>query len=217
MARNERDAAPRPPRQRGLVGTVLALIMGLLGVAVVALFVSVLVEWAGMAMDWWPTDHSLSMLLTERAYIEAIGDYPLTPLQPVELGALAIQKMDETISWAGVTTTTSIYMVSAINTMKLVALRATLSLFALPGYALVMLAAFFEGLVARDIRKYTGGHESSYIFHKAKRFITPSVVLSITVYLMLPFSLPPVLVFAPTMLFAGLMVYIATSRFKKFV
>ena len=104
----------------------------------------------------------------------------------------------------------------ALN-FALVALVLVLSLFALPGFLLIALAAFFEGLVARDIRRYTGGHESSYIFHKAKRWVIPSVVLTVTLYLMVPFSLPPAVVFAPTMLLAGVMVYVATSRFKKFV
>ncbi|MFV0277020.1 MAG: DUF4400 domain-containing protein [Parahaliea sp.] len=142
---------------------------------------------------------------------------PLTPLRPVEITERALLAMDRAINGAGLSATTSLYLVAAVNTLKLVVLRSTLSLFALPGYLLVILAAFFEGLVARDIRRYTGGHESSYVFHKAKRWIMPSVLLSITVYLLLPFSVAPALVFAPTMLFAGLMVYIATSRFKKFI
>ena len=125
--------------------------------------------------------------------------------------------LDDGLSWLGLTTHPGLYALAAINAVKLVVLRAVLSLFALPGFLLIALAAFFEGLVARDIRRYTGGHESSYIFHKAKRWVIPSVVLTVTLYLMVPFSLPPAVVFAPTMLLAGVMVYVATSRFKKFV
>ena len=95
--------------------------------------------------------------------------------------------------------------------------RLTICLFVLPGFLLVALVAFYDGLVARDIRKYTGGHESSYVFHKAKRWIVPSLLLTISIYLMLPFSLRPAVIFAPSMLFTGLMIYIATSRFKKFL
>ena len=101
--------------------------------------------------------------------------------------------------------------------MKLLVLRSVIVLLALPGYALAIVAGLFEGLVARDIRKFTGGHESAYVFHKAKRWVLPSVMLTVTLYLMLPWSIPPALLFAPTMCLTGAMTYIAASRFKKFV
>ena len=109
------------------------------------------------------------------------------------------------------------YGVAAINTVKLILLRLSICLFVLPGFVLIALVAFYDGLVARDIRKYTGGHESSYVFHKAKRWIVPSLVLTISIYLMLPFSVPPVVIFAPSMALTGMMIYIAASRFKKFL
>jgi hypothetical protein len=33
----------------------------------------------------------------------------------------------------------------------------------------------------------------------------------------LPFSVPPVVIFAPSMVLTGLMIYVAASRFKKFL
>ncbi len=214
MAR-DREIAREPEREKGFIGSVFSLVCALLGAAITAVAASVIVEWVGIAMEWWPGDHSAQMLYTERSYIEAIEAYPLTPLRPVDISDKALASVDGAVSSAGITT--GVYLAAMLNTIKLVILRSVLSLFALPGYLLVALAAFFEGLVARDIRKYTGGHESSYVFHKAKRWITPTVVLTVTIYLMLPFSVAPALVFAPTMFFTGVMVYIATSRFKKFV
>ena len=104
-----------------------------------------------------------------------------------------------------------------LTTVKLILLRLSICLFVLPGFLLIALVAFYDGLVARDIRKYTGGHESSYVFHKAKRWIVPSLMLTISLYLMLPFSLRPVVIFAPAMCLTGMMIYVAASRFKKFL
>ncbi len=205
------------PKEKGFVGSVLSLLLTIVGTGLAAVFMSVLIEWLGIAVGWWAADHATQMLHTERAYIEAIDRYPLSTLRPVDVSSWASTGVDNALGWSGMSVTNSAYFVAMVNAVKLVILRATLSCFALPGYLLIALAAFFEGLVARDIRKYTGGHESSYVFHKAKRWIVPTVVLTITIYLMLPFSVPPALVFAPTMLFAGLMIYVATSRFKKFV
>jgi len=207
----------RTPARRGLIGTVLALVTGVLGATVMALALSVALEWFGIAIGWWGPHHARALLQTERGYIEALEQYPLTPLGPVAVSDRLTRQLDAGLSGLGLGTTTGVYALAGINAVKVVVLRAVLSLFALPGFLLIALAAFFEGLVARDIRRYTGGHESSYIFHKAKRWVIPSVVLTVTLYLMVPFSLPPAVVFAPTMLLAGAMVYVATSRFKKFV
>jgi integrating conjugative element membrane protein (TIGR03747 family) len=131
--------------------------------------------------------------------------------------AMAWGQFDRGLSFVGLGASAGVYGVAAINTVKLLLLRGVIVVLALPGYVLAIVAGLFEGLVARDIRKFTGGHESAYVFHKAKRWIAPSVMVTVTLYLMLPWSVPPALLFAPTMLLAAGMVYIAASRFKKFV
>ncbi len=215
MARHYERTIEAP--EKGCIAGTFALVIAIVAAALAALAASVVLEWAGVAAGWWDVDHAWRMLATERGYIEALDHYPLLVLQPVDVSNWAAGCIDDGLQRTGMSDTAGIYLSAMVNTLKLVALRTTFSLFALPGYLLVATAAFFEGLVARDIRKFSGGHESSYVFHKAKRWITPTVILTVTVYLMLPFSVPPAVIFAPTMLFAGAMVYIATSRFKKFV
>jgi len=211
--------APDKPaiHERGALTRTLGLVTAIVGATLLAVGFSVLVECLGIALDWWPANHALTLLVTERAYIEAIDQFPLTALTPLALSESAAHEVDGV--WQSFVGSSSVnrYVAAGINTVKLVLLRLSICLFVLPGFVLVALVAFYDGLVARDIRKYTGGHESSYVFHKAKRWIVPSLLLTISVYLMLPFSLRPVLVFAPSMLFTGLMIYVATSRFKKFL
>ncbi|MAA80704.1 MAG: hypothetical protein CME43_01435 [Haliea sp.] len=216
-ARTARDDAPARPVKRGPIGMTLAILGALIGAALTASLLSVLLEWAGIALGWWPGTHSRDLLITERGYVEAIDDYPLSPLRPTQLTAMAWSQFDRGLSFVGLTASAGVYGVAAINTVKLLLLRLVIVALALPGYALAMVAGLFEGLVARDIRKFTGGHESAYVFHKAKRWIAPSVMLTVTLYLMLPWSVPPALLFAPTLLLTAGMVYIAASRFKKFV
>jgi len=199
-----------PTRILGWSGAVLAAML-------FALAISVVIECLGIAAGWWPSNHARTLLITERSYIEAIDQYPLTALSPQGVADQASREFDGL--WQSLWSPANVgaYTTAGIHTVKLVMLRTAITLFVLPGFALIALVAFYDGLVARDIRKYTGGHESSYVFHKAKRWIVPSLVLTITVYLMLPFSLPPVAIFAPSMVLTGLMIYVATSRFKKFL
>jgi hypothetical protein len=203
--------------ERGALAKGLGLIAGLVSAALLAVGVSVLIECVGIALDWWPANHAMTLLISERAYIEAIDQYPMTALSPRAVSAIASQEFDG--FWRSIFSANGLspYGVAAINSVKLILLRLSICLFVLPGFVLIALAAFYDGLVSRDIRKYTGGHESSYVFHKAKRWIVPSLMLTISVYLMLPFSLPPVVIFAPSMALTGMMIYIAASRFKKFL
>lgn len=65
----------------------LAILGALLGAALTAALLSVLLEWAGIALGWWSGTHSRDLLMTERGYVEAIDDYPLSPLRPTQLTA----------------------------------------------------------------------------------------------------------------------------------
>ena len=216
-ARTTRGEAQVRQAKRGVIGLTLSTLGALIGAALTASLLSVLLEWAGIALGWWPATHSRDLLMIERSYVEAIDDYPLSPLRPTQMTAMAWGQFDRGLSFVGLGASAGVYGVAAINTVKLLLLRGVIVVLALPGYVLAIVAGLFEGLVARDIRKFTGGHESAYVFHKAKRWIAPSVVVTVTLYLMLPWSVPPALLFAPTMLLAAGMVYIAASRFKKFV
>jgi hypothetical protein len=197
-------------RTLGLIGTVLSAVL-------LAVAISVLIECAGIALDWWPSNHAMRLLVMERSYVEAIDQYPMTALSPQTIADQASREFDGVWRTLWSPGHLNDYAAAGINTVKLVLLRMAICLFVAPGFVLIALVAFYDGLVARDIRKYTGGHESSYVFHKAKRWIVPSLMLTISIYLMLPFSVPPVVIFAPSMVLTGLMIYVAASRFKKFL
>ncbi|MEM9257725.1 MAG: DUF4400 domain-containing protein [Pseudomonadota bacterium] len=207
----------KPVKEPGKIGRVLGLGLSLLSAVFVAMAASIIIEWLGIALNWWGVDHAQRLLETERSYIEKIDAYPSLVVSPYRISADAVTRVDAAAAWMGWEGASEGYLAAAINIAKLISLRLAVCLFTLPAFLLVALVALLDGMVSRDIRKFTGGHESSYVFHKAKRFVIPSLLLTITVYLMIPFSIPPVAVFAPALCLAGVMIYIATSRFKKFL
>jgi integrating conjugative element membrane protein (TIGR03747 family) len=56
----------------------------------------------------------------------------------------------------------------AMYTAMDTALRLAIVVFALPAFALACLLGAVDGLVRRDLRKWGGGRESSFIYHHAK-------------------------------------------------
>jgi len=221
---NVRSSKPPVDKPKGTLAQVLSWTVGLSGALLVAIGVSVVIELVGIGAGWWGSNHAANLLLTERSYIEAIEKFPITALSPVLVANQAETQFDAVT--AGIRQSAmqtrhsdpiSVYLLGAVNTVKLVLLRLVVCLFSLPGYLVVAIAALIDGIVQRDIRKFTGGHESSYVFHKAKRWVLPGIIGTVSLYLMAPWSLFPAVVFAPSMALFGFMLYVASSRFKKFL
>lgn len=76
----------------------------------------------------------------------------------------------------------------AIYVAQDTAIRLAIALYALPTFAMAILIGLVDGLVRRDLRKWSGGRESSFIYHHAKRFFFWFLTAGFTAYLAWPFG-----------------------------
>jgi integrating conjugative element membrane protein (TIGR03747 family) len=109
------------------------------------------------------------------------------------------------------------YVIAAMQVTQVFALRLVILTLATPVFGLFSLVALVDGFVQRDLRRWGGGRESSFVYHWAKRSAMPLLVLSWVIYLALPVSLHPSFVVLP---FAGLFalsVAVTASSFKKYL
>jgi integrating conjugative element membrane protein (TIGR03747 family) len=67
-------------------------------------------------------------------------------------------------------------------------LRLSIAAFAAPAFALACLLGVVDGLVRRDLRRWGGGRESSFIYHNAKRYTLWALTGGFTLYLAWPFG-----------------------------
>jgi integrating conjugative element membrane protein (TIGR03747 family) len=95
--------------------------------------------------------------------------------------------------------------------------RLAILALATPVFLLFSLVALVDGLVKRDLRRWGGGRESSFLYHWAKRSALPLLVLTWVVYLALPFSLHPSFVVLPFAILFALSVEVTASTFKKYL
>jgi integrating conjugative element membrane protein (TIGR03747 family) len=109
------------------------------------------------------------------------------------------------------------YALAAMQITQVFAVRLGILLLALPLFAMFALIAIVDGLVQRDLRRWGGGRESSFVYHWAKRAALPLLVLTWVVYLALPFSLHPSLVILPFATLFALSIAVTASRFKKYL
>jgi integrating conjugative element membrane protein (TIGR03747 family) len=108
--------------------------------------------------------------------------------------------------------------VIAMFTAQDTVLRLAIVIFALPAFALACLLGAVDGLVRRDLRKWGGGRESSFIYHHAKA--TTYMVLGggFALYLAWPFGgfNPAHMVLTFTFLVAWFL-SLTLSSFKKYL
>lgn len=96
-------------------------------------------------------------------------------------------------------------------------LRQCIAIFALPAFALACLLGIVDGLMRRDLRRWGGGRESSFIYHHAKRYTIWALTGGFALYLTWPFGgfNPSYMVFVFTALVA-ITLSTTVATFKKY-
>lgn len=99
-----------------------------------------------------------------------------------------------------------------------VLLRMSVALFALPAFALACLLGLVDGLARRDLRRWSGGRESSFVYHHAKRYTAWALTGGFGLYLSWPFGgfNPAYMVLVFTVLVAAAL-STTVAAFKKYV
>lgn len=187
---------------------------------------SILLEWAGMAFGFWDEPgaaHAQAQMTAELGYLTRYADERFMRLaavlvdyiykvcwnwSPVGWMVWVINAATETPIWQTMSE-------AAQLSVQVVTLRLVISLFTLPAFAIVASVGLIEGLVRREIRKHSGGAESSLIYHIAKRNVKPWLVAPWVFYLANPFTIHPNWVFVPCLVLFGVSIAVTASTFKK--
>ena len=210
-----------------------------------SLIFSIIIEWIGMIF-WWPEEganHSLAMLSAELGYLS--GDLRESLLVS-DTAAYATAFADTLYHWlwqkTGLETAivwlaatpppgasswqaslhilyaaVAQFVSAAANITQVFAVRLAVLTLAMPAFALAVLLGTPDGLVMRDLRRWSGGRESSFLYHHAKRWIWPLFIAVWVFYLSLPMSIHPAFSILPFAALIGLVVTITVSTFKKYL
>lgn len=109
------------------------------------------------------------------------------------------------------------YVLAAAFTTLTFILRVMVLFLSLPLILLAIFVGLIDGLVRRDIRRIVAGHESGFIYHRARSMLIPLTVLPWMVYLAMPWSVSPLLVLLPGAILLGAAVNITAGSFKRYI
>tara|TARA_R100000005_G_scaffold48526_1_gene23255 strand:- start:5877 stop:6611 length:735 start_codon:yes stop_codon:yes gene_type:complete len=210
-----------------------------------ALLFSIVLEWVGMVL-WWPEEglqHSRDMLAAEVRYLQV--DFRRSPVSvdPARFAQTVADKaylvlfewtrLINVLNWLGTPPAVgesglrvrlhglyqplAQFILAALQITQVFALRLAILILATPVFLLFGVTALVDGLVRRDLRRWGGGRESSFIYHWSKRSALPLLVTAWVVYLALPVSLHPSWVILPFATLFAISIAITASSFKKYL
>lgn len=232
------------PGPRGPVALVIVAAAGLIATAMLSWMLGCFIELAGMYY-FWPeqgVDHSRSIVEEDRGYIESaprsilIGDTvkatrtitnwierPYRAMRvpgwnaAAEAAAEARGRAKATLGQI-VSLHLSRWLLMSMYVAQDTALRLAIAFFALPAFVLACLMGSVDGLVRRDLRRWGGGRESSFVYHHAKRWTKWALTGGFALYLTWPFGgfNPAYMVLAFSVLVAATLSTTVAS-FKKYL
>ena len=242
----ERVADPRRRVvQEGLIAKSLTAVAKVIQWILLSLLFSIIVEWAGMVL-WWPDEgieHSRTMLATEISYLESDFRRSAVTSDPAQFAKrvadntyhylFEVTRFVDFIRWVSpppatneqglrpnlhkIYQPTAEFVIAMMQITQLFSVRLAILTLAMPVFLLFSLVALVDGLVQRDLRRWGGGRESSFVYHYAKKAALPLVVITWVVYLALPFSAHPSFVVLPFAGMFALSVAVTASTFKKYL
>ncbi|MFN3493255.1 MAG: TIGR03747 family integrating conjugative element membrane protein [Hydrogenophaga sp.] len=152
----------------------------------------------------------------ERHHGSATGAASSAAASPQKQGGAMLKGVRQ--ANASIQSLLSRWVVMSMYVLQDVLLRLSVAFFALPAFVLACLVGLVDGLVRRDLRRWGGGRESSFVYHHAKRYTGWALTGGFGLYLAWPFGgfNPAYMVFIFTTLVAFTM-STTVSAFKKYL
>jgi len=231
--------------QQGLISKSLTAIAKIIQWLLLSLLFSIIIEWVGMVL-WWPDeglDHSRAMLANEISYLDNDFRRSVVTSDPARFAKrfadntyhylFEVTQFVDFIRWVSpppamneqglrprlhkIFHPIAEFVIAMMQVTQVFSVRLAILTLAMPIFLLFSLVALVDGLVQRDLRRWGGGRESSFVYHYAKKAALPLVLLSWVTYLALPFSLHPTFVVLPFATLFALTVAVTASTFKKYL
>ena len=243
MAQQAVNQTSQHPAQKGIISGTLSLISKILFALLMALFFSIVVEWIGMTFFWDEpgSEHAKKMLEVEIEYLNDDFRKSIVTSSPAQFARdMADTSYYYLFEWTGlihffqwaantspqtrlhqyahdIAASLWEYILAMIAVTQVFAVRLSILILATPVILLALIAGFTDGLVQRDLRRWGGGRESSFLYHHAKKVILPAILSAWVIYLAIPFSVHPSLIIVPFTLMAGIAMAVTSSTFKKYL
>jgi len=243
----QRRSSAQQTTEQGIISTTLVRLTQIFIFLILTLLFSIFIEWLGMATQYWEepnTQHSEMMLAQELNYLNEDFKRSVIVERPAQFAknfadefyqvTFVATGLKRVVIWLATPSTqvktgsfrktlhdaymtAESYIFAAVVVIQIFAVRLAVLIMAFPAFILLSLLGLVDGLVQRDIRRWSGGRESSFVYHWAKKILYPSLVLPWIIYLAMPVSIHPNLIVLPFAVLFAVSVTVMASTFKKYL
>lgn len=240
----KRRTTPPDRKEPGLLGKAFGKLVGFACWMVTALFVSIVIKWAGIAW-FWPEQgvgHSQICSSNESCYLDnrvkenlARYAWPATVIDVTNKLAKGVAASDTVIVLNRMVENrardtlgrlrTALrqwvrkyddYVYAAVNITQLFFLRLAIIALSVSVFALFGLVGIADGLTERELRRWGAGRESATVYNLARRMVYPAFIIACVVYISFPTTVHPALVMVPCAMLFGYSPKVAFEKLKKY-
>jgi integrating conjugative element membrane protein (TIGR03747 family) len=239
---SQQATRPQPPLRPSAMALLVQFIFAFVMSFILSVIIGCLIEWAGM--HWWWKDagvaHSRDMVAEDLGYLHEYPRSLLTDdtvafaqrwsdgitraaafvglLRFIDGAHLAQPRNQLEVTLARVRAVTLPYLISGVYVAQDAAIRLAIVFLALPAFFLAVAVGLIDGLGRRDVRRWSGGRESAFLYHGAKRLIKPAFTGGFTLYLTWPTGgFNPAWMVLPFCVAVGATFSLVASSFKKYL
>lgn len=242
MAAQPAPRRPAPNARPSPFAWIVGAVFTLVGSVLVSLIVGCVTEWVGMHL-WWADEgagHAYRCLNEDIAYLDGyrrsliVADGQALAVEwaawaghsAIGLPALARRSAQARAQRAAgpkrigqaLLADVGPYAESAYYVIQDTAVRLAVVVLALPAFAVAVVVGLTDGLVRRDLRRWSGGRESSAVYHYAKRWLWPASTLGFTLYLAWPTAgFNPAAAILPGFAALAALLSLMAASFKKYL
>lgn len=244
MSRGAQGAQKASTRKgpRGPISMVSSLVLSFIGSVFIAIIVGTVLEVVGLYSFWKPMPgaqgHAYLHLLDDFAYVERsprsifvadtvtftkqLADWARRPFLIAGFPQLIAKARRPAAHAPEALRSVSLVAAACLEILVYVtqdvAVRLALALYALPGLLILLTVGIVDGLVQRDIRKWAGGRESSFVYHHAKHYAKWLLSMGFALYLGWPFSgMNPIYLLLIFGLLTAFALAVTCATFKKYL
>lgn len=247
MAESSVARAEHPVAKKGFIGKTLDLIFKVIGLLLFSALMSIIIEWIGMVFfypeqGYTGYEHAEEMMRKEISYLGSSLDGDSLNGEAVQV---ASGKVTDAVNFLfidsgivdmltsaktpdandgrlvrlvkGLIAEYYNHFMAAIYILIMFLIRLSILVLSIPAFLLFGLVGVSDGLMQRDLRRWCGGNESGYIYHWAKHFAMPVLIMAWVIYLAIPNSIHPNFIITPFAVLFGLVLMVMTSKFKKYL
>ncbi len=101
--------------------------------------------------------------------------------------------------------------------VSLILLKLLVIALSIPLLVLFLFIGLVDGLVLREVRRYSNGRESSLIYHQWRRLLKPVLIVGYGVYLICLYPVNPTYILLPVAVLAASVVAVMIKHYKKYL